>query len=307
MTSADQVTRQTLSEVADGTYAYVQSPGGWCMSNAGVLVADEGVIVIDTLATQRRAQRLREAVDGLTAGPRRIVVNTHHHGDHTFGNYVFGPAATIIAHERALAEMTETGLALTALWPDVEWGAVRVTLPAVTVVGRAGLTLGQHTAQLIDVGPAHTTNDIVVWLPAAGVLFAGDVLMSGCAPFCLMGSVSGSLAAIDRLRALRPRTVVCGHGPVAGPEVLDENAAYLRWIQDVAAEGTESKQSPLQTALDAGAGAFGHLLDQERIVGNLHRAYAELTGAVPGAPLDLAGVFGEMIAYNGGNLPPCLA
>ncbi len=297
----------SLTEVADDAYAYVQSPGGWCVSNAGLLVAGEGVIVIDTLATQRRAEHLREVVDGLRAGPRRIVVNTHHHGDHTFGNHVFGPAATIIAHERAVAEMTATGLALTALWPDVDWGDVRVTLPNVTVRGRAGLAIGHHAAQLIDVGPAHTTNDIVAWLPATGVLFAGDVLMSGCAPFCLMGSVSGSLVAIDRLRALDPRVVVCGHGPVAGSGVLDDNAAYLRWIQDVAVAGVESKQTPLQAALAAGAGAFGHLLDQERIVGNLHRAYAELAGAAPGAPLDVAAVFAEMIAYNGGIQPACLA
>lgn len=297
----------TRVEVADGVFAYTQAPGGWCVSNAGVIAGDDGAVVIDTLATQRRAHRLREFVDGLPVGPRRTVVNTHHHGDHTFGNQVFGPAATIVAHERAVEEMVETGLALTHLWPDVEWGAVRVTLPTTTFADRITLAVGTTRVQLIHVGPAHTTNDIVAWLPESRVLFAGDVVLAGCAPFSLMGSVSGTIAAIERLRALGARTVVCGHGPVAGPEVFDENAAYLRWIQRCAATGVAEGWTPLRTARELGLGEFAHLLDPERVVGNLHRAFAEYNGAVQGAPIEVPPVFGEMVDYNDGKVPTCLA
>jgi cyclase len=65
--------------------------------------------------------------------------------------------------------------------------------------------------------------------------------------------------------------------------------------------------SPLQVARDTGPGAFAHLIDRERIVGNLHRAYAELEGGDLGRPLDVVKIFGEMIEYNGGALPECLA
>jgi cyclase len=75
------------------------------------------------------------------------------------------------------------------------------------------------------------------WLPRERVLFAGDIVMSGAAPFCLMGSVGGSLTAVSRLAALGPKTVVSGYGPVTGPEILDQTARYLRWIQELAAEG----------------------------------------------------------------------
>ncbi|QFZ18802.1 MBL fold metallo-hydrolase [Saccharothrix syringae] len=300
-------TDAALVEVAEDVYAYTQLPGGWCVSNAGVVAGSDGVLVVDTLATEHRARRLRAAVDGLRAGPRRTVVNTHHHGDHNFGNRVFGPGAAIVAHEAARTEMAATGLALTGLWPDVAWGEVAVTLPTTTFADRLTVHVGGRAVRLLHVGPAHTTNDVVAWLPEDRVLFAGDVVLSGATPFSLMGSVAGTLAAIERLRDLGARTVVCGHGPVAGPEVFDENAAYLRWVQRLAADGVAAGLRPLEVAAEAGPGEFGHLLDPERVVGNLHRAYAEVEGGPLGRPLDVVSVFGEMVAHNDGRLPTCLA
>jgi len=296
-----------MVEVADGVYAYVQLPGGWCVSNSGVVAGPDGALVIDTLATESRATRLVEAVDALRPGPARTLVNTHHHGDHHFGNHVFGPAAVVIAHELARTEMAEAGLALTTLWPDLEWGEVRVTLPSVTFTDRLTIYNGQRRAELIHVGPAHTTNDVVVWLPDDEVLFAGDVVLSGATPFVLMGSVRGSLDAVATLSRLGARTVVCGHGPVAGPEVFEQTLAYLRWIERLAAEGATHGLSPLELAREADLGEFGELLDPERIVGNLHRAYAELDSGELGRPLDVVAIFCEMVAYNDGRLPTCLA
>ncbi|MGH3912823.1 MAG: MBL fold metallo-hydrolase [Pseudonocardiaceae bacterium] len=301
-----------LVEVAEGVYGYVQLPGGWCVSNAGVIVGPDGALVVDTLATESRAKRLAETVDELRCGPGRTVVNTHHHGDHNFGNHVFGSSALVIGHELARTEMAETGLALTTLWPGLDWGEVRVTLPSVTFTDRLAVHVGQRRAELIHVGPAHTTNDVVVWLPDDEVLFSGDVVLSEATPFTLMGSVRGSLAAVEELSRLGARTVVCGHGPVAGPQVFEQTLAYLRWIEQLAAEGAGCGLTPLELAREADLGKFGELLDPERIVGNLHRAYAELDstesdGAERGRPLDVVTIFGEMVAYNNGQLPTCLA
>jgi cyclase len=296
-----------LAEVADRVYAYTQPNGGWCLNNAGLLVGAETTVVVDTAATHRRAGRLRRTVDLLSPGPGRTLVNTHHHGDHTFGNSVFGPGTTIVAHDLARTEMAATGTALTRLWPDVEWGKVRLALPTVTFHDSLTLHLADRVVELIHVGPAHTTNDVVAWLPVERVLFAGDVLLSGCTPFNLMGSIAGSLRAVDRLRALRPRTVVPGHGPVCGPEVLDQTEAYLRWVTALAAQGQEAGWSPLRAAREAGAGPFADLLDPERTVGNLHRAYDERLGGDRGRPLDVVSIFGEMVDFNGGRLPTCLA
>jgi cyclase len=299
--------RQGLTEIADGVHAYLQPDGGWCVNNAGVLVGDDGVVVIDTVATQARAARLRDTVDQLGAGPVHTVVNTHSHGDHTFGNAVFGPSATIVAHTLARTEMADAGLGLTAMWPDVEWGDVRLRLPMVTFDDRLTLHVGDRRVELIHVGPAHTTNDVVAWLPDDGVLFAGDVVLSGCTPFHLMGSVEGTLRSLVRLRALAPDIVVCGHGALCGPEVFDQTESYLDWIRELAEHGVREGRAPLDVARDTELGPFGGLVDPERIVGNLHRAYSELRGDPLGAPLDVAGIFGEMVRFNGGRLPTCLA
>ncbi|NKY87823.1 MBL fold metallo-hydrolase [Nocardia veterana] len=297
-----------IQEVADGVFAYTHGHGGWCVSNAGVLAGPDGAMVIDTLATEARTRGLIDLVDRVAGGPARTVVNTHHHGDHNFGNHLFGPAATVIGHERIRAEMIDTGLALTQLWPQVQWGDVRVTLPTVTFADRMTVHVGGRRVELIHLGPAaHTTNDVVAWLPAEKVLFAGDLVMSGAAPFCLFGSVDGSLAAVRALADLGAETVVAGHGPVTGPEIFDRTTHYLQWIRRVATDGRALGLSPLEIARDAGLGEFEDLLDSERVVGNLHRAYAELDGAAPGAPLDVLAVFDEMITYNNGQVPACAA
>jgi cyclase len=130
--------------------------------------------------------------------------------------------------------------------------------------------------------------------------------MNGVTPFCPMGSVTGSLRALDRLRALGATTVVPGHGPVGGPEILDANESYLRWLQELADEGTTTGTDPLTLARATDLGPYAELLDPERLLPNLHRAYAEVRGLPEGAPLDIPALFREMTEFHGGPLP-CLA
>ncbi|UXY19498.1 MBL fold metallo-hydrolase [Streptomyces cynarae] len=295
-----------LEEVADQVFAYVQPDGGWCLNNAGLIVSGGECALVDTAATESRALALRDAVCRVSPGAPRTVVNTHFHGDHTFGNFVFAPQAVVVAHERTRAEMAGAGLHLTTLWPDVEWGGLSLALPSLTYRDRLTLHVGEVTAELLHLGPGHTTDDTVVWLPEQRVLFTGDLVMSDVTPFCPMGSVSGSLDAIAELRRLGARTVVTGHGPVAGPEVLDRADGYLRWVQELARQGLEAKLGPLELARETDLGEYGELLDSERLVPNLHRAYAEALGGLPGERLDIGVLFGEMVEFHGG-LPACHA
>ena len=95
--------------------------------------------------------------------------------------------------------------------------------------------------------------------PGERVLFAGDVVMPGCTPFLLMGSVAGSLRAAMALRALEPRVIVGGHGPVSGLEVLDETEDYVRWLIRTAKEAMAAGLTPLEAARAGGPGDFGGL------------------------------------------------
>jgi cyclase len=295
-----------MQHLSDGVYAYFQPDGGWCVSNAGVIIGDGTTVLVDTTATERRTRLLASEIAKLSPRPPDVLINTHFHGDHVFGNSVFSPHATIVAHELTRVEMIESGPGLRHLWPDVDWGDTPIVPPTITFREAVTVHAGDIRLEVMHVGPAHTTNDSVIWIPDRRVLFAGDVLMSGVTPFCLMGSVSGSLDAIARLRALDPETIVPGHGRVGGKELLDQNEGYLLWLQQLAKEGVQSGTSVLDLAAASPLGEFAELLDSERLIGNLHRAYAEQAGLPPGAPLEVLKAFQEMVAYHG-QLPDCHA
>ena len=131
---------------------------------------------------------------------------------------------------------------------------------------------------------------------------------NGGTPFLLSGSVSGAAQVLEQvIRPLGAQTIVPGHGPVCGPEVIEEVLGYLRFVEDVARRGLDAGLSPLEAARETDLGRYAGLLDAERIVGNLHRAYAEFNGAAPGAPIDAATAFADMVTYNGGRPLTCHA
>lgn len=306
--SAASVPSAVLTEVAHGVLAYVQERGGWCVNNAGVLTSGGDVALVDTAATETRARRLREQVLRRCGAAPFAVVNTHSHGDHTFGNFVFREA-TVLAHRQARREMAQAGLHLIELWPDVVWGDVELALPEVTFQDRMTVHVGDLSAELVHLGPAHTVNDVVVWIPQRSVLFTGDVVMSGVTPFCPLGSISGSLDVIERLRGFDARTVVTGHGPVGGSEIFDVAEDYLRWVQRLAADGVAAGIPPREAAREADLGSFAELLEPERLIPNLHRGYAEQRNAVLGEEIDVGAmvqemgvIFQEMVDFNGGPL-----
>ncbi|MGP3948944.1 MBL fold metallo-hydrolase [Streptomyces sp. 7N604] len=304
-----------LEEVADGVFAYLQLPGGWCLNNAGFVVGSEEseTVLIDTAATEGRARALRDTVVATAGRMPGVLVNTHHHGDHTFGNHLFTPHARVVAHPHCREEILRTGVDLPTIWPDVAWGDIAVTLPTTTYADRMTLHNGDGDGsgdgdiELIHPGVAHTVGDTVVWLPEQRVVFTGDLIFSGGTPFVFMGSVAGSLAAVWLLRGLGAETVVPGHGPVCGPEVYDMVERYLTWILRLAEQGREAGITPRELALEADLGEFAGLGEPERLVMNLHRAYAELEGLPDGTPLPLPDALADVIACNGGAPPVCHA
>ena len=297
-----------VEEVSPGIFGYVQLDGSWGLNNTGFIVGSDSVIAIDTCFTERRSRWFYDAVRKAARDkPIRTLVNTHHHGDHTHGNYVFLPAATIIGHDLCREEVIASGLGTKGMFPGVDWGEIVVAPPVVTFEERLNLFADDLRVELIFVGPAHTTNDIVAWIPERKVLFAGDIVFNEGTPFAMMGSVAGWLEALERLKGFPIETIVPGHGPVCGPGVLDEVSDYLRMVQDAAKKGSDAGLGPLQTAYETDLGRFAGLLDRERLVGNLHRAFSELRGEPRGAALNLGAVVPEMVQYNGGQMPRCLA
>jgi cyclase len=179
--------------------------------------------------------------------------------------------------------------------------------PSVVLDDRLDIYVDDRLIELHYIGtPAHTTGDIVAWLPDQRVLFAGDLVFNGGTPFVLMGSVAGALEALERVRAFGATTIVPGHGPVCGPETVDDVVGYLTLVRDVAVAARRAGAAPLEAARETDLGPYAGWHDSERLVGNLHRAMAELAGTPCGGPIDIIAAFGDMLAFNGGPLR-CLA
>ncbi|MGI5328105.1 MBL fold metallo-hydrolase [Actinomadura nitritigenes] len=298
-----------LEEVSDGVFAYLQPDGTWWINNTGFLAAERGVISVDACSTERRTRAYLDAIRTVTDRPVRTLVNTHHHGDHTFGNYLFS-GATIVGHERTRESALAWGKPFDEpFWTKVEWGGVEVEPPFLTYTGGVTLWAGELRCEVRHVGTAaHTTNDSIVWIPERRVLFCGDLLFNGGTPFVMQGSVAGAIRVLEEVVApLDAATIVPGHGPVAGPELIGRVLGYLRFLQATAAEGKAAGVSPLEAAREADLGEYAELTDSERIVGNLHRAYAELGGLEPGGEIDAATALLEMVDYNGGRPLTCRA
>jgi cyclase len=205
-----------LEEVSDGIWAYVQPDGTWWINNTGAAVGPQGVIAIDSCSTERRTRAFAAAIGSVTAAPVRTLVNTHHHGDHTWGNGLFS-TATIVAHKRAREEMLAFGPpGELPFWHNPDWGSLPFDPPFLTFTDGVELHLGDLRAEVRHVGtPAHTTNDSLVWFPERSTLFCGDLIFNGGTPFLLMGSVAGAMEVLENVVApLGATTTVPGHGPV---------------------------------------------------------------------------------------------
>lgn len=295
-------------EVSEDVYAYIQHDGSWWINNTGFMVGSRGVVSVDASSTEARTKAYLETIAAVSDQPVRTLINTHHHGDHTFGNYLF-PSATIVGHERSRAAIQAWGLPRSApYWTEVDWGDVELAPPFLTFDESVTVYVDDLRCEVRHLGhPAHTDNDAVVWVPARRLLFSGDLLFNGGTPFMFQGSIAGALETLQELEQLGADTIVPGHGPVGGPELISDVRRYLHFVQGVASKGVVSGVSPLEAALDTDLGEFAELLDSERIVGNLHRAYAEERGEPWGAPLDAAAALEDMVTYNGGKPLTCHA
>ncbi len=289
--------------LADGVHGYVQPDGSWYINNCGFVDAGDHTVLIDTCATEKRTLALLETVAATTAKPVTTLINTHHHGDHTNGNYLVA-GATVVGHRKTRELMVAEGIqTYEGIFVGSDWGTLEARPPEVVFDDRLTVYAGDVEIQLIHPGhAAHTTNDVLVWLPEQRVLYSGDLVFNGGSPFALMGSVAGWRRALDVIRALEPAVILPGHGGPCGLETVEVVDRYLAFVQETASRGKAAGMSPLELAKSTDLGEFAALSEQERLAGNLHRAYAELDGLEWGASLDLVAPITDMLAFNGGPI-----
>lgn len=287
-----------LREVAPDTYAYLQHDGSWGISNAGFMVGDEGLLVIDATMVASMAQAFIEQIRRVSDRPFRHLINTHSHPDHTGGNRLFA-GAEIVSHRICREEMQrqaaprasgEPRPALMALMPRTPamqrmFDLVaadpgrHIPLPTLTYEDKLTLRYGETEVELLYYGPAHTFGDTLVYFPRSKVLFAGDIAFFYSMPL-VAGKVGGWLEAIERIKGLDVELIVPGHGPVGGQRELEDEREYFEFLMEQARRCFEQGLTPEQAAKEIDLGPYADWPEAERFVANLSVAYGELRGEI---------------------------
>ena len=268
-----------IEPVAEGVYAAIVTDEVLALGNAGIVSLGSETLIFDTFLTPRAAQDLRAAAEYLTHQPISWVVNSHWHGDHVFGNQVFAPTTTIIStpktrqimarevpaqieatkqqlpgeiqsiREQAAGESDPAkrqGMLQRAAGLEGRLTVTRtleLTLPQITFDSQLDLHGLQRTATLLTYGEGHSESDCFLWLPDAGIVFAGDLMVIGRHIWMGHGNPDRWISVLDRIVSLGVRTVVPGHGPIGSVEAIQPVQCYLRDISHLVRDAVQAGKS----------------------------------------------------------------
>jgi glyoxylase-like metal-dependent hydrolase (beta-lactamase superfamily II) len=235
-----------IKKVGDNVYAAIGVDGGKAGSDAGFVVGDKGVLVVDTFTTVEAARALLDEIKKVTPQPVRFVVNTHYHLDHTGGNAVFAEAgATIIAHHNLRGWVRTENLKFFGADPKPEQKArVEALVPPDETYDQAmDVYLGSRRVHLRYL-PGHTGGDTVVFVPDANVVFGGDLVWQKHLPNLIDATTSAWVETLDHMLQAHPNaTFVPGHGDVATPADVRDFRNYLSTLRDAIAKAKQAGKS----------------------------------------------------------------
>ena len=306
--------RRGLHELGNDLFAYMQPDGSWGWSNAGLVVAGDQALLVDTLFDVALTQRMRDEMRAATRAAEHIdvVVNTHANGDHCWGNQLVA-GARIVASRAGAAEMAELppqmlahmmratpgmgalGAYLQRIFGAFRFDEVQLVPPTETFDGHLDVRMGDRLVELIEVGPAHTRGDVMVHVPDARVVFTGDIVFHEGHPVMWAGPVARWIAALDRILGLDVAVVVPGHGPLADKGGVGRLRDYFVHLDEQTRARYQAGMRWDEAAHDIARttmGAYASWRDGERIMINVATLYREL-GAT-GVPTDVVALFGKM-------------
>jgi len=268
-TSRTESRHFSLHRLAEGVHAAVATDGGAAICNSGIIDLGGRTLVFDTFLTPQAATDLRRAIPDVGGSTSCVVVNSHYHNDHIWGNQAFAPDAPIIASRRTRALIATAGAdeftwyssnsaqrleALRAqyetsneehrkqqrMWIGYYEGLVEalphltVCMPDITYDDHLEIHGTRHTAELIAHEGAHTEHDTVLHLPELGIVFAGDLLFVGCHPYLGDGDPLQLLKALGELRRLNATCFIPGHGPAGTADDLSLMIDYVEHCLETA-------------------------------------------------------------------------
>jgi glyoxylase-like metal-dependent hydrolase (beta-lactamase superfamily II) len=279
----------TFIQLAEGVHALVGDKD----PNAGVVIGDDSVMVVDARATPALAHELIDAIRTVTDKPIHSVVLTHYHATRTLGAPAYG-ADLVIASQATYELIAERGM------PDYKWEVARfphlfqsaeailgLTWPTATFGDHMRLWLGVREARIDQIGRGHTRGDTVVFVPDRKVLLASDLVGQDATPYCGDAYIPDWIATLDRLRAYGADKMLPGRGdPLNNPaeveSALGATQRFLETLWTVASDGAAAGQ-PLNQVYDTALtrmtpefGAWSHF--ELFMPYNVSRAYDEARG-----------------------------
>ena len=288
--------KKGLAKLGEGVWAYIQPDGSWGLSNAG-LVGDQGKsLLIDTLYDLNLTNEMLAAMRAVAPETESFdfLVNTHDNGDHWFGNDA-ARASEIIATKpcaeamaaftpdamagvmKGAPEMGDLGKFFLKRFSKYSYDNITAALPTRTFEGRLELEVGSRKVELIEVGPCHTTGDLIVHVPHAKTVFVADIILVGGHQIMWAGPVSNFIKTIDLILSLGPRYIVPGHGPVTDSQGALEIKKYWEYYTHEARIRYDQGMESFAAAKDIPLGPYAEYLEPEKTVINVNALYKEFS------------------------------
>ncbi|HEX2930588.1 MAG TPA: MBL fold metallo-hydrolase [Candidatus Binatia bacterium] len=285
-TLAAQDLGPNIRKVTDGIYVYV---GTNFNSNCGIVLTQEGVVLIDSGHNPTDSRAILEAVKKLTPMPVRYLIDTEPHPDHTTGHFVFSPPAIIIAHEGAGESMRgrekETPgriekLAGTSPAMRTALEGYRFVVPQVEYRGKMTLNVGERTFELLYQKGVHSEADSAVWMPKERVLFSASGIVVDqiniLRPFVTIPDI---LAAAKMMKALNPEHVIPGHGQPGTVKIFEDTEKYYALLLERVGKMVKEGKSLDEIKKEVKMPEYSHWASQERFPTNVEAAYKAVKGS----------------------------
>ena len=248
----------TFARLSDNAYAYTAEGD----PNSGVVIGDDGVMVIDAQATPTMAEDVIRRVRTVTDKPIKYVVLSHYHAVRVLGASAY-KAREIIASQATYEMIKERGKEDMASeigrFPRLFRGAEAIpglTWPTMTFDRELTLWMGSLEVRLIHVGAGHTRGDTIVWLPSQKVLFSGDLVEFNAGIYTGDAHLQAWPESLEKLRALRPDKLVPGRGPALvtaadSIKAIEFTQNFVRALYASAKDGVSAGKNLKQVYEDA--------------------------------------------------------
>ncbi len=310
----------TIEQLGDGVYAAIATPGGAAISNAGIIDLGGRTLVFDSFMTPQAGHDLYAAARQLTGRIPDVLINSHYHNDHIWGNQAFGPETLVLATEHTynlmqtagrdeiewaddvaperLADARQQYAAAqedsqrqdALLWIGYFGGLVKalpdlnVRFPDLTFQDRMSLHGSSRSVELISFENCHAGSDSILWLPDSGILFMADLLFVNSHPYLDESDISELRRRLGEISGMGATTYVPGHGPLGSAQDIASNLRYIDMCEaaarDLVARGDLSDET---LARQRPSGEFAHWSLARFYNANLESLCAKITAGQPPA------------------------